>query len=165
MSDNHLTPQDIGIAVDEAISVVTKINSDRDVVVKSSVQSGKHYMMANDSIRDLFVNIISNAVKFDSSKKVKVDVSITRAHASENQYWLISITDRGRGIPDDRKKTVFERFATGMTGVKGFGLGLSIVSTLVDKLGGKIWVEDRAKGDFTKGSVFKIMLPKAEPPK
>ena len=165
MSDNHFTPQDIGAAVDEAISVVTKINSDRDVVVKSTIRSSKHYMMANDSIRDMFVNIISNAVKFDSSKKVKIDVSITGAHASENKYWLISITDRGRGIPDDRKTTVFERFATGMTGVKGFGLGLSIVSTLVDKFGGKIWVEDRAKDDFTKGSVFKIMLPKAEPPK
>ena len=165
MSDSHFSPQDIGAAVDEAVSVVTKINSDRDVVVKSTVQSRKHYMMANDSIRDMFVNIISNAVKFDSSKKVKVDVSISGAHASENEYWLISITDRGRGIPDDRKQTVFERFATGMTGVKGFGLGLSIVRTLVDKFGGEIWVEDRARGDFTKGSVFKIKLPRAEPPK
>jgi len=52
-----------------------------------------------------------------------------------------------------------------MTGVKGFGLGLSIVRTLVDKFGGEIWVEDRARGDFTKGSVFKIKLPRAEPPK
>ncbi|MDH3365024.1 MAG: GAF domain-containing protein [Thermoplasmata archaeon] len=164
MSDNRFTHQDIGKAVDEAISVVTKINSDRDVVVKSSVQSGKHFMMANDSIRDMFANIISNAVKFDSSKRVKVEVSITGMRASENEYWLMKVTDRGRGIPDDRKKTVFERFATGMTGIKGFGLGLSIVRTLVDKFGGKIWVEDRVKGDFTKGSVFKIMLPRVEPP-
>jgi signal transduction histidine kinase len=57
---------------------------------------------------------------------------------------------------------VFERFATGMTGVKGFGIGLSIVSALVEKYGGRIWAEDRIKGDFSKGSVFKIALPKAK---
>jgi signal transduction histidine kinase len=71
--------------------------------------------------------------------------------------------DRGRGIPDDRKKAVFERFATGMTGIKGFGLGLSIVSTIVEKLGGRIWVDDRIQGDFSKGAVFKVLLPKARP--
>jgi len=76
--------------------------------------------------------------------------------------WTIP-TDRGRGIPDDRKRTVFERFATGATGVKGFGLGLSIVGTIVEKFQGRIWVEDRVRGDFSKGAVFKVMLPKARP--
>jgi len=51
-----------------------------------------------------------------------------------------------------------------MTGVKGFGLGLSIVKSIVDKFGGRIWVEDRVGGDFTKGTVFKIKLPKAPNP-
>ncbi len=164
MSDNDFSAQDLGVAIDEAITVVTKINSDRDVVVRTTVKRGRYFMMANDSVKDMFVNIISNAVKFDSSKKVKVEVSIDDAYASDNDYWLVSVTDHGRGIPDDRKKTVFERFATGMTGVKGFGLGLSIVSTLVDKFSGKIWVEDRVKGDFSKGSVFNMMLPRADPP-
>ena len=51
-----------------------------------------------------------------------------------------------------------------MTGIKGFGLGLSIVGAVVEKVGGRIWVEDRIKGDFSKGTVFKIALPKANPP-
>ena len=51
-----------------------------------------------------------------------------------------------------------------MTGIKGFGLGLSIVSTIVEKMQGRIWVEDRVRGDFSQGSVFKVMLPKAPPP-
>ena len=163
MSESDFTPQDLGAALDEAIGLVTKINSDREVVVKSSVTPGKHFIMANDSVRDMFVNILSNAAKFDSSEKVKIDVSIKKKKSSEMDYWLLAVTDRGRGVPDDRKQAVFERFATGMTGVKGFGLGLSIVSAMVDKFGGTIWVEDRVKGDFSKGAVFRIMMPKAEP--
>lgn len=163
MPAEDFSPQDLGAAIHEAIELVTRINSDREVAVKSSVNRKKHYVMANESIRDMLVNILSNAVKFDSSKKVKIDISVKRKKASDNEYWMLSITDRGRGIPDDRKKAVFERFATGLTGVKGFGLGLSIVSAMVDKYGGDIWVEDRVRNDYSKGAVFRIMLPKAEP--
>ena len=162
MPENDFTPQDLGAAVDEAIALVSRINSDREIVVKSSVATGKHFVMANDSIKDIFVNIIANSVKFDSSKKVKVDVSIKKKRAPVKDLWLLSVTDRGRGIPDDRKEEVFERFATGVTGIKGFGLGLSIVSAMVEKFGGSIWVEDRVKNDYSKGAVFRIALPKAD---
>lgn len=162
MTDDEFAPQDIGSAVAEAVAVVTKVHSDREVVVNSSVSPGEHYVMANSSFGDLFANLLSNAVKFDPSDRVQVDVSVESESISENDYWLVSIADRGRGIPDDRKKTVFERFATGMTGVKGFGLGLSIVSTMVEKFDGKVWVEDRLEGDHSKGAVFKVLLPKAE---
>jgi signal transduction histidine kinase len=93
-----------------------------------------------------------------------VDVNIEDEASPQGDSWLISVVDRGRGIPDDRKGVVFERFATGVTGVKGFGLGLSIVSAIVQKFGGRIWVEDRIKGDASKGTVFKIMLPKCKTP-
>lgn len=163
-SDADLVPMDIQKAITEATDVVTKATLDKRVTIASALPLGKHYVMANQHAGDLFANIISNAVKFDSSKRVKVDISISEESTGQGDYWIVSVMDRGRGIPDDRKKVVFERFATGMTGVKGFGLGLSIVSAIVDKYGGRIWVEDRVKGDFTKGTVFKIMLPKAAPP-
>ena len=41
------------------------------------------------------------------------------------------------------------------------GMGLSLVKTIVDKYGGKIWVEDRVNGDYTKGSIFVIVLNEA----
>ncbi|HJX04712.1 MAG TPA: HAMP domain-containing sensor histidine kinase, partial [Thermoplasmata archaeon] len=118
-------------------------------------------VMANQYLFDVFYNVLSNAIKFDSSSRVKVDVFASEEKGTAGDHWLISIVDRGRGIPDDRKKVVFERFATGVTGVKGFGLGLSIVKAVVDSYRGRIWVEDRMQGDFTKGTVFKITLPMA----
>lgn len=164
MSDDDFTIWDLHDPVAEAVKAVSRSTSDRSVLVVSSLARDAHYVKANQYIGDLFVNIISNAAKFDGGKKVRVDVSIDEVKDSRGEFWVVSVSDRGRGIPEDRKQTVFERFATGMTGIKGFGLGLSIVITIVEKFQGRIWVEDRVRGDFSKGSVFKVMLPKARPP-
>ncbi len=164
MSDKDFVQWDIYNPIASAVEVLNKSFPDRAVTVASSVPKGAHYVMANQYITDLFQNIISNAVKFDSAKSIHVDVMVSDATDAQGAFWVISVIDRGRGIPDERKKTVFERFATGSTGVKGFGLGLSIVSTIVEKFQGRIWVEDRVPGDFSNGTVFKIMLPKARPP-
>jgi len=155
---------DIYDPIQEAVSAVGKMPGERKITVVSTVPPKKHYVMANQFVDELFLNVISNAVKFDSSLRVRADVHVSDETTTQGEFWVVSVTDRGRGIPDDRKKVVFERFATGVTGVKGFGLGLSIVKAIVDRFGGRIWVEDRVAGDFSKGSVFKVALPKAAAP-
>jgi signal transduction histidine kinase len=59
---------------------------------------------------------------------------------------------------------VFQRFENLDTGMaaESHGLGLSVVKALVDRYQGKVWVEDRVKGDHAKGSIFVILLPKAD---
>ena len=163
MSDKEFIPIDLHLAIEASAETVTKTFSNRKLSVVSVLSPGAHYVMANSYINDLFINILSNAVKFDLSTRVRVDIQVSEETTAQGESWVVSIADRGRGIPDDRKKTVFERFATGITGVKGFGLGLSIVSAIVERYGGRIWVEDRVKGDFGKGTIFKISLPKAQP--
>lgn len=162
MSDADLVPVDLHRAISEAADVVSKANPERKITLVSMLVADTHYVMANDYIRELFQNVLANAVKFDTSRHVRIEVSVAEETTASGASWVLSVADRGRGIPDDRKNAVFERFATGMTGVKGFGLGLSIVKSIVDKFGGRIWAEDRVKGDFTKGTVFKIVLPKAK---
>lgn len=164
MSEKDFRPLDIQPLVAEAIESVTKAMADRHILVASAIPARTCYVLGNQFLGDLFVNIISNAAKFDTSKRPRIDITVQEQNLPHGDYWLVSIADRGRGIPDDRKKSVFERFATGVTGIKGFGLGLSIVSTIVEKVGGRIWVEDRIPGDFTKGAVFKVLLPKVAPP-
>ena len=164
MSDAEFVPMDLQKTVSEAAEAVAKANADKKIILISQLVSDTYYVKANDYLHELFQNIISNAVKFDSSKRVRVEVSVTEEATASGASWVVSVADRGRGIPDDRKNAVFERFATGITGVKGFGLGLSIVKSIVDKFGGRIWVEDRIKGDFTKGTVFKMVFPKVSQP-
>jgi signal transduction histidine kinase len=160
LSEKELTIWDLHDSVNSAIETISKSHTERTVYVTPAVPKGVHYVRANHFMNEVFLNILSNAVKFDNSKIVKIDLKIEEVSDTQGEFWQISIADHGRGIPDDRKRAIFERLTTGMTGVKGFGLGLSIVSTIVEKLQGRVWVEDRVAGDYSKGTVFKIMLPK-----
>jgi signal transduction histidine kinase len=65
----------------------------------------------------------------------------------------ISVSDSGTGIPEDKLKSIFEPFFT--TKQQGMGLGLSIVRTIVETYGGRIWAENRLEG----GAVFRFTLP------
>jgi signal transduction histidine kinase len=69
---------------------------------------------------------------------------------------MVSISDNGAGIPEDKLQDIFEAFYT--TKSQGTGLGLSIVRTIVLSYGGKIWAENRSGG----GAVFRFTLPRAK---
>ena len=71
----------------------------------------------------------------------------------------LSVSDKGRGIPDNQKNALFRRYLETAT---GSGLGLSIVHALVtERYGGTVALKDRVEGDFTKGTTAEILLPRA----
>jgi signal transduction histidine kinase len=78
---------------------------------------------------------------------------------------LFRVSDQGLGIPADEQPRIFEKFYRldpDMTrGIGGTGLGLYICSELVERMGGRIWVES----DAGSGSTFFFDLPSAESPR
>jgi two-component sensor histidine kinase len=115
-------------------------------------------IMAEDLLDEIFINLFSNTVKYTDSSEVKIDVMIKDYFIGEAKYWMITISDYGKGIPDSMKKELFERF---YYKAKGSGLGLSIVRALVERYRGKIWVGDRVYKDYTKGTIFGMIFPAA----
>ncbi len=118
----------------------------------------KRAVMADEYIHEIFRHIVENAVKYDPHPEKLIDVTILPDTIDGKDYWSVRISDHGAGIPEDKKKSIFERM-TGTT--KGAGVGLSIVRVIVDKYGGRIHAEDRVKGDQSKGTVFIVELPQA----
>ena len=116
----------------------------------------KRMVMANDYINEIFRHILENAMKYDTNEKKIIDVTVSSTTRDGRDYWSVRFADHGPGIPDEKKKSIFERM--GST-THGAGVGLSIVNVLVNKYGGRIYVEDRVKGDPSKGSVFIVELP------
>ena len=100
-------------------------------------------------------NLLSNAERHtpDSSP---ISVAVERNGTGA----LIRVDDRGPGVPDAEKETIFEPFARGSTGGKttGVGVGLSLVAQFVALHGGRAWVEDRDGG----GASFHVLLPRAD---
>lgn len=132
-----------------------------DIPIELQYPEGNALVMADALVRDLFHNVISNSAKFGDMRKVEV---VVRPELMDGlEYWRVEVRDQGKGIPDERKPFLFQRFENLDTGMaaEGHGLGLSVVKALVERYQGKVWVEDRIKGDHTKGSVFVVILPKA----
>ena len=95
-------------------------------------------------------NLIGNAAKFGATR-VEIDA------AQERGSWLVSVADDGPGVPPDRAEEIFGMFARLETepGVPGSGIGLAIAARVLERHGGRIWVEGRPGG----GSVFRFSLP------
>jgi signal transduction histidine kinase len=133
--------------------------ADKRVTINLHADEQMCMTRANELLHDLFQNLLGNSIKYTPKDTVVVDVRITKVTEQNRDWWDTAIVDYGVGIPDDKKELIFTKFAPRVSGGKGIGLGLSIVKTIVDNYGGRIWVEDRIRGDHSSGSVFHVLLP------
>jgi PAS domain S-box-containing protein len=147
---------DVGQMLEEIIKVYEK--APVEGVTIHYTQAMDHYVMANELLKDVFTNLIDNAIKH-SKKPVTVGINLSWASKGDGKYNKISIEDNGPGIPDELKDKVFNRMSRGDTRARGSGLGLYLVRTLVDSYKGNVWVEDRVPGDYRQGSRFVVLLP------
>jgi signal transduction histidine kinase len=135
----------------------------RDVDIGIRYQETNGCMvLANRLIVDVFSNLVGNSIKHaDPGRPVVIDIRLSIISSGGDRYYQVTIEDHGPGIPDDLKRRLFTRLGKGKTKTAGRGLGLYLVRKLVDDFGGKVWVEDRAPGDFRQGSRFVVQLPAA----
>ncbi|MFX0154549.1 MAG: sensor histidine kinase [Candidatus Hodarchaeota archaeon] len=110
-------------------------------------------------LQDVFENILLNSVKYDENSEIIITIEVSKIQINDKTYNKIEFIDNGIGVPDERKEIIFKRGNRELKGTKGMGLGLSLVSKIIESLNGKIWVENRIKDDYTKGSTFIITLP------
>ena len=120
---------------------------------------GKNFLLEGDRLHlaSVIYNLLDNALKYSSGKPV---ISIGLDQLNGQIY--LRVKDNGVGIPPEFQKKVFEKFFRVPTGevhnVKGHGLGLSYVASVVQKHRGSIEVEN----NLPQGAVFKITLPQTE---
>jgi signal transduction histidine kinase len=141
-----------------ASAVETAKSQPRDVMINSNITEGRYFIRGNALLFDVFSNLLNNAIKFDGHDIVEIDVDIS----SSGDDWAIEFKDRGCGIGYGYKKIIFNRMEMAGESTQGSGLGLTIVKYIVLSYGGKVWVEDRVKGDRAQGSNFIMLLPKGD---
>jgi signal transduction histidine kinase len=86
---------------------------------------------------------------------------ISQIQVDNINYLKFEFRDSGRGIPDYRKDRLLKEIYKGETSKRGMGIGLFLVKKILDRFGGKIWVEDLVKGDYKRGSNFIIVIKEA----
>lgn len=108
-------------------------------------------------VRQVLMNLLSNALKFTEEGQINVKVSCTKKSKSKAVF-VVKVQDTGIGIKEDKLSTLFDKFnqidSIYHRKHRGIGLGLAITKELIEAMGGKITV----KSEYGKGSEFCFVL-------
>ncbi|MFY9588338.1 MAG: PAS domain-containing sensor histidine kinase [Actinomycetota bacterium] len=144
-------PVDLNAVVSRTVAATRSSHAKREILI----QSDGALLAVGDAVRIMQVvaNLLDNALKY-SPEETPVEISLER----DGEHVVLSVTDHGRGIPDDKQDEIFTKFRrlenpnTMETG--GPGLGLFIVDQLVRAMGGTVTVTSRPG----QGSTFSVRL-------
>jgi PAS domain S-box-containing protein len=151
-------PIDLIPVLEESIMAVKAIANKRRVDLELSTERRPVLILGDKSgLQQVFINLINNAAKF-SPEGSAVTIDVTEAEDEVR----VSISDQGLGIPSEAVGHLFERFyrAKNVTiaEIPGSGIGLYIVRSIVEELGGRINV----KSELNKGTTFIISLRRSD---
>ena len=145
--------------IQSAIDNLNKKIDDKKLKVNLEDNFSKKIISLNsDSIIQVFINIIDNAIKY-SGESSEINIVLKEAMIDDNLYAQVQIKDQGEGISSEHLSRLTERFyridKNRSRNLGGTGLGLSIVKHIVNRHNGKLTIES----ELEKGSTFTIYLP------
>jgi signal transduction histidine kinase len=144
--------------IDLSVCLERAIDNLRPSIVEAGaeIQMVDHRLMSigdEHQITHLFQNLVSNTIKF--RQRARPVIAITAGRCGDR--WLMRFRDNGIGIPEDSTERIFELGTRLHPGDQypGAGIGLALCRQIVERHGGRIWVESR----LGEGSTFMVLLP------
>ncbi len=141
--------------IDESIFLLTTRAKEKNLSVAAKIANDTNLLMFGDStrLRQIFINLISNAIKFTNRGNILLEAS-TKDNGNGQVTLFASVTDQGIGIPQEKIDSLFLPFSQVDSAYSrkygGTGLGLVISKEFVNMMGGEIGVES----EVGKGSKF-----------
>jgi len=155
-------PTEILGFLNKSTSFIYKNFPEREINIKIDTSFKEYHIRANALLLDVFNNLLFNAVKHNKNKIVNILIRSSEVQRQLKNYLKIEFIDNGIGIPDDQKRVIFQSNEQKQNTFSRIGLGLSLVYKIINSFEGQIWIEDKVKGDYTKGSNFVILLQKSK---
>ncbi|MEX2598400.1 MAG: ATP-binding protein [Dehalococcoidia bacterium] len=154
----NLAEVDLGAVARAVVEELASTSDQHEFAVQ--VPAGLPLTIADpDKASQVLINLVTNAIKY-SPKGGKITISARHdAAAGAN---VLSVADQGIGIAEEDKATLFSTFhriqRPETEGIRGTGLGLYVVKSLTELMGGSVWVES----GVDQGSTFHVALPVAK---
>lgn len=137
--------------------------AENGLVLSGRIDAGLSLYRLGDvhRLRQILINLVGNAIKFTAKGFVTLRVSVPKESLSQERL-LFEVADTGMGIPHEQSSRIFEKFiqADGSSTRQfgGTGLGLALCKSLLELMGGEIWVESQ----LGQGSRFYFTVPLPE---
>jgi signal transduction histidine kinase len=160
------------ISLEEIAKEVGKVHEpflrERSLRLKTDFSTGLPAVFVDrDRIQQVITNLLSNAIKFSPAGGlilIRAEIFPGRRFGESLEWIKMSVSDRGAGIDERDRTSIFEKFNQGSCDTltnkpKGTGLGLPISREIISHYGGNIWVES----EQGSGSTFFFTLPAAAP--
>lgn len=139
--------------IDLIVDSLSTLIDEKKLTVENKVSPNFKFKSDKQSLRDILINLLNNAVKYSKEHgRIILSSRVTK------DFLILEIKDFGYGIEKANIKRIFDRFyrtAKARANTKGTGLGLTLVNQLVKRIGGEISVEST----IGKGSTFFIKFP------
>lgn len=152
----HLTGELMEDVIEEALKHIDR-HSDEHKITVNNKEDILFARMDARLIIQVIINIVDNAVKYTDNGS---EIEISTYRDGENA--VVSISDNGKGIPDDEKTKIFDMFYSGANSIadsrRSLGLGLSLCRSIIHAHGGEIYVSDNTP----HGTIFTFTLPAEE---
>jgi signal transduction histidine kinase len=151
---------DLNSVIDEAIALTISQMREKSIILRVDIPYQLPSIHADrDSLQQILIHLLQNA---NSATPLEGEISLharLREDAGKQEYILLQVSDTGGGIPSEDLPRIFSRLYridnNKIPGAGDNGIGLSIVKSLVESHGGRIWVDT----EQNKGSTFSILLP------
>lgn len=154
-SESQKEKVDFGTILNEVQKNLSALIAQHEAVIHIDSKLPEVSVFRLEIIR-AFQNLISNAIKFH---KPGIPPEIHISCVRKKSGWLFSVKDNGMGIPEQKRKEVFNVFSRlhSNENYPGTGIGLAISKKIIERHGGKIWVESQ----YDHGSIFYFTIEKS----
>ncbi|MFX0072340.1 MAG: PAS domain S-box protein, partial [Candidatus Hermodarchaeota archaeon] len=150
---------DIREIVDKAYNVVLNQVGDKKINLQTNYSTDFFTVKADDFLLDVFENLLYNSVKHNNNREIEIIIKSSTIQKEDGRFLKLEFIDNGVGIPDSRKESILNRGIKEDKSVSGIGLGLSLVKKILENYNAEIYVENRIREDYTKGSNFILNFP------
>ncbi|NJR50466.1 MAG: response regulator [Leptolyngbyaceae cyanobacterium CSU_1_3] len=162
-------PFNLRICIQDALDLLTLKAAEKNLHLKFLDHATLPTIVLGDvtRLRQILVNLISNAIKFTKAGEVVVSASARSLPESDSLEIEFAVKDTGIGIPADRRDRLFRAFSQVDSSITrqygGTGLGLAISKQLSELMGGRIWVDSEpGQGSQFSFTIVVQMLPESQ---
>lgn len=138
-------------AIDESLmNLVSSVEASGAKIVYEDLPE---ILVEEGAFVQLFQNLIGNAIKYRGDRQPNIRIAVE----SQDDVWICSVKDNGIGIDKAHSEKIFQAFSR-LHGKEypGSGIGLAICKKIVERNGGRIWVESQP----SRGSTFRFTIPR-----